>query len=249
MVSGLLSTIVILQFLEVLPWAGDPATHIGGPMTGAVTYGLAAALAFGAGYGWLTIKPWSSMATIFASALGIFAPFISYMDGTDPRSSAIAPVATSVLLLFLVFRPSTNRAMKLALSGQGSSGAVKEPPPAKPMSAARKRELAAERAITNRELATAPPPKPVIATATTVAAATLTQAAAALPKPAAAAPVRPAFAGLAKNAASALGMQSRSPAKTSAAPSPAAAPRPTAPSAPAAPANGSRPRGFRADEV
>jgi len=249
MVSGLLSTIVILQFVEVLPWVGDPASHIGGPLTGAVTYGLAAGLAFGAGYGWLTIKPWSSMATIFASAMGIFAPFISYMDGTDPRSSAIAPVAASVLMLFLVFRPSTNRAMKAALSGEGRPSAVKEPPPAKPMSAARKRELAAERAIINRELATAPPPKPVMATAATAAAATLTQAAGALPKPAAAAPVRPAFAGLAKNAAAALGMQSRSPAKpaTVAAPPPAVAPRPPVPPAPAA--NGQRPRGFRADEV
>lgn len=249
MVSGLLCTIVILQFVEVLPWVGDPATHIGGPLTGAVTYGLAAGVAFGAGYGWLTIKPWSSMATIFAAALGIFAPFISYMDGTDPRSSAIAPVATSVLMLVLVFRPSTNRAMKAALSGEGSTGVAKEPPPAKPMSAARKRELAAERAIINRELATAPPPKPVIATATSAAAATLTQAAAALPKPAAAAPVRPAFAGLAKNAAAALGMQSRSPARPSAAPSPVAAPRPPAPAAPAGAPNGQRPRGFRADEV
>ncbi len=47
MVSGLLSTIVILQFVEVLPWVGDPASHIGGPLTGAVTYGLAP-VAFGA---------------------------------------------------------------------------------------------------------------------------------------------------------------------------------------------------------
>ena len=54
------------------------------------------------------------MITILAALIGFFVPFISHMDGTDPRSSAIAPIIVSVLMLIMVFRPSTNRAMALA---------------------------------------------------------------------------------------------------------------------------------------
>lgn len=130
MAGGLLCTIVVLQFAGVIPWAGDEASYIGGRWTGAVIYAFTAALMYGAGYGWLTVKPWSSMITILAAIVGFFVPFISNMDGTDPRSSAIAPIVVSVLMLFMVFRPSTNRAMALALSGQGGVKTVKAAPPA-----------------------------------------------------------------------------------------------------------------------
>ena len=38
MAGGLLSTIVVLQFAHVIPWAGDEATYIGGRWTGVVLY-------------------------------------------------------------------------------------------------------------------------------------------------------------------------------------------------------------------
>lgn len=256
MVSGLLCTVVILQFAQVLPWAGAEATYIGGPWTGGVTYAMAAALAFAAGYGWLTVKPWSSMVTIFAAGLGIFAPFISYMDDTDPRSSAILPVVTSVLMLALAFRSSTNRAMALALSGEKHGRGGKTPPPPKPMSAARKREVAAAQAQSPRQpvagtpaVATAGAGNSMATAAVAAATNTAAQAIAAIPKPADTAPVRPVIANMAKSAASALGMASRSPAKPAPASKPVApAQRPAAPAA--LPAGGTqRPRGFRADEV
>lgn len=261
LVNGLICTVVILQFAEILPWIGDEGTHIGGRWTGVVTYAMAAVLAFAAAYGWLTIKSWSSMATIFAAGLGIFAPFISYMDGTDPRSSAIAPVLTSVLMLVLTFRSSTNRAMGAALANGKNGGKTKTPPPPKPMSAARKREVAEEQARAARQTGGA---APAVATASTggslastggsmanaavnAAAATAAQAIAAMPKPAETAPVRPVIANMAKSAASALGVSSRTPAKAASPSAPVHRPAAPAPAAPPAP--GQRPSGFRADEV
>ncbi|HET9660670.1 MAG TPA: hypothetical protein VFP05_10105, partial [Thermomicrobiales bacterium] len=135
MAGGLLCTIVVLQFAHVIPWAGDEATYIGGRWTGVVIYVAAAGFFFAAGYAWLTVKPWASMITILAAIIGFFVPFISHMDGTDPRSSAIWPLVVAVLMLIMVFKPSTNRAMALAMSGQGTEKFVKKAPPAKPMSA------------------------------------------------------------------------------------------------------------------
>ncbi len=143
-IGGLLSTIVLMQFAEVIPWAGDEASYIGGRWTGVVAYALIAGLFFGAAYAWITVKRWAHMVSILAALIGFFVPFMSYMDGTDPRSSALAPMVVSVLMLFMVFRPSTNRAMAAALAGQGTAKTAKPPPPPKPLSAARKRELAEE---------------------------------------------------------------------------------------------------------
>ncbi len=250
-IGGLLCTIVLMQFAEVLPWAGDEASYIGGRWTGVLAYALAGAFYFAAAYAWLTVKPWAHMVTILAALLGFFVPFISHMDGTDPRSSAVAPLVIGVLMLFMVFRPSTNRAMAAALSGQGAVKTAKTPPPPKPMSAARKREVAEEQRRAAANAAASPSAAPAVSVATSAAAAStsVAQVASALPKPAsgtipkpaAAAPVRPAFAGMAKSAASMLGKTSSAPAKPAA---PSNAPQPSS-----APANQQRPRGFRADEV
>lgn len=248
MAGGLLSAIVVLQFAEVIPWAGREATFIGGPWTGAVAYAFAGIMLFVAGYSWIMVKPWASMITILAALVGFFVPFISYMDGDDPRSSAISPLVVSVLMLILTFRPSTNRAMALALSGQTSNGGAKKPPPPKPMSAARKREVAEEqKRAAGQQASAAPALAAASANSTaTAAVATATQAISALPKPAETAPVRPIVADMARSAASALGMRSRPPAKPAAkAP---AAPKPAPTAAPPA-TSAQRPRGFRADEV
>lgn len=244
MIGGLLSAIVVLQFAEVIPWAGRGATFIGGPWTGVVAYALVSGMLLVAGYSWIMVKPWASMITILAALVGFFVPFISYIDNTDPRSSAIGPLVVSVLMLIMALRPSTNRAMGQALAGQGSDGGAKKPPPAKPMSAARKRELAEEQKRAAQQQGTA---APALATASASSAAsiasTANQAISALPKVAETAPVRPGIANAARSAASALGMPSRRPAKAVAkAP---ASPKPT----PTAPQTSDRPRGFRADEV
>lgn len=254
-IGGLLCTIVLMQFAEVLPWAGDEASYIGGNWTGVLAYGLAGAFYFAAAYAWLTIKPWAHMVTILAALIGFFVPFISHMDGTDPRSSAIAPLVIGVLMLFMVFRPSTNRAMAAALSGEGSVKTAKTPPPPKPMSAARKREVAEEQRKAAAKAAASPAAAPSsVAAPVAAASASVAQAASvlpkpasgAIPKPAAAAPVRPAFAGMAKSAASMLGKTSSAPSKPAVAKPAAPAP---APQSPSLPANQPRPRGFRADEV
>lgn len=255
MIGGLLCTIVVLQFAEVIPWAGEEATYIGGRWTGVLVYVFAALMFFAAGYGWLTVKPWSSMITILAAIIGFFIPFISHMDGTDPRSSAIAPIIVSVLMLIMVFRPSTNRAMALALSGQTGSTA-KAPPPAKPMSAARKRELAEEQAKAAKKAAA----KPATTVAATPAMATATAApVSAAPAVTAATKSAATAATMVMSAASSIRAAAATPASprkgvtnmvtkqtTQSAPvRPAAAPAPTTSSLPAQ----SRPRGFRADEV
>ncbi len=267
-IGGLLCTLVVIQFAEVIPWAGDEGTYIGGRWTGVVFYAVAAAFFYAAAFAWLTVKPWAHMVTILAGIIGFFVPFISHMDGTAPISSAVAPLLVSVPMLFMVFRPSTNRAMAMALSGQGHVKTAKAPPP-KPMSAARKRELAEEQKKakaapmpTNAQPGAAQPASVSSSMATTAASAVSaasatmsnvvsnlpTTASGTIPKAAAAAPVRPAFAGMAKSAAAMLGKTS-----TATAPKPVA-PRPAAPaqapaSSPALPPGQARPRGFRADEV
>jgi hypothetical protein len=167
MIGGLLCTIVVLQFAGVIPWAGDEASYIGGDWTGVVAYALVAGLFFGAAYAWVTVRRWAHMVSILAALIGFFISFMSYMDGTDPRSSALSPLVVSVLMLYMVFRPSTNRAMALALSGQGAGTAPKVPPPPKPMSAARKRELAAQQ----QQAKKTPGPPPVAAPPPTPASA------------------------------------------------------------------------------
>jgi hypothetical protein len=249
MAGGLLCTIVVLQFAHVIPWAGDEATYIGGRWTGVVIYVAAAGFFFAAGYAWLTVKPWASMITILAAIIGFFVPFISHMDGTDPRSSAIWPLVVAVLMLIMVFKPSTNRAMALAMSGQGTEKFVKKAPPAKPMSAARKREVAQEQARAAKVAEAKPAAQPSAAAPAMATAA---------PAPVAATPVQAATntaASMVLSAASSL----KSAAATPASPRkgvtigvPKQAP-PASPARPAASAPGpapqQRPRALRADDV
>ncbi len=256
MAGGLLCTIVVLQFAHVIPWAGDEGTYIGGRWTGVVLYLFTAGFFFAAGYAWLTVKPWASMITILAALIGFFVPFISHMDGTDPRSSAIAPLVVSVLMLIMVFKPSTNRAMAVAMTGQGSVKVAKAPPPPKPMSAARKREVAQEQARAAK--AAAAKPAPAVAAAAAPAMATAASAPAGVAAPAAATPAQTATktaASMVLSAASSLKSAAATPAsprkgvtvgvprQTFPAQSAAAAPSPAPPTQPG------RPRGFRADEV
>lgn len=260
MTGGLLSIIAVLQFAHVIPWAGDEATYIGGRWTGVVIYAFAAGFFFAAGYAWLTVKPWASMITILAAIIGFFVPFISHMDGTDPRSSAIAPLVVAVLMLIMVFRPSTNRAMAMAMTGQIGGKVAKPPPPPKPMSAARKREVAQEQARAAKNAAaksTASKPAPAVATAP--AMATATSAPAPVAAPAAATPTQTATktaAAMVLSAASSLKSAAATPASPRKGvtvgnsrptfPAQSAAP---GPAAPPPPAQAGRPRGFRADEV
>lgn len=261
-IGGLLCVIVAMQFAEVIPWAGHEATHIGGRWTGVVSYTLAAAFFFGSAFAWITVKRWAHMISILAAIIGFFVPFISYMDDTDLRSSAMAPIVVSMLMLFMVFRPSTNRAMSAALSGQGT-GQTKKAAPAKPMSAARKRELAKEEQNKAKSQAAAPAPVAVAAapevatspvnpvmpavTAVAPAAATAAKSAAAMVfsaastlKSAAATPASPR-----KGVASAVGGTT---SRVTGAPILAPGPEQTAASAPSKPA-AQRVPALRADEV
>jgi hypothetical protein len=246
MIGGLLSTIVVLQFAHVIPWAGDEATYIGGRWTGVLLFAFAAGFFFAAGYAWLTVKPWASMITILAAIIGFFVPFISHMDGTDPRSSAIAPLVISVLMLIMVFRPSTNRAMAMAMAGQGSMKTAKTPPPAKPMSAARKREVAQEQARAAKATTTKPAPQSAAATPAMATAA---------PAPVAATPVQAATktaASMVLSAASTLKSAAATPASprkgvTIGVPKQMPLSQPAAPAP--APASQERPHALRADEV
>lgn len=260
-IGGFLCTLVVLQFAHVIPWAGDEATYIGGRWTGVVIYAFAAGFFFAAAYAWLTVKPWSSMITILAAIIGFFVPFISHMDGTDPRSSAIAPLIVSVLMLFMVFRPSTNRAMARAMSGEGNVKTVKAPPPPKPMSKARKREVAQEQARAAKAAAAKPAsgmpaaqpasPTPAMATAApaTASAPARTSAPATPTATQTAASIVLSAASSLKSAAATPASPRRGVSSLVTKPAPAAKPVAPAAAAPAAPASSQRPQGFRADEV
>lgn len=257
-IGGFLCTLVVLQFAEVIPWAGEEATYIGGRWTGVVIYAFAAGFFFAAAYAWLTVKPWASMITILAAIIGFFVPFISHMDGTDPRSSAIAPLIVAVLMLFMVFRPATNRAMARAMSGEGNVKTVKAPPPPKPMSKARKREVAQEQARAAKAAAAKPAsgmptPQQAAATpalATAAPANTVSAPAATKPVPTA----TQTAAGIVLSAASSLKSAAATPASprkgvTSMVGKPAPPVKPAAAAPPPAPAAQQRPGGFRADDV
>lgn len=249
-IGGLLCIIVAMQFAEVIPWAGHEGSHIGGRWTGVVSYGLAAGLFFASAFAWMTVKRWAHMISILAAIVGFFVPFISYMDNTDPRSSALAPIVASVLMLFMVFRPSTNRAMAAALSGQGGGTATKAPPPPKPMSAARKREVAREQQKAQSQAAASSASSPAVAAAsvtTTNAAAPVSAAAPATPAKTAASMVMSAASSLRAAAATPAsprkGVSSTINGTVNKAPvAPAPTAEPPRPSAEGVP-------GLRADEV
>lgn len=132
--AGLVTLVITLQFLEVIPWAGDEATFWGGKWAGVVLYGLETFLFFAVAFGWLTLKPWAPMITLLFALFGFFVPFMSYLAGTELLSSAAAPMIFSVLIVMLAFRGPARMALAEAAARRSApqpAAAVARPAPAR----------------------------------------------------------------------------------------------------------------------
>lgn len=127
--AGLVTLVITLQFLEVIPWAGDEATFWGGKWAGVFLYGLETVLFFAIAFGWLTLKPWAPMITLWFALFGFFVPFMSYLAGTELLSSAMGPMIFSVIIVMLSFRGPARQALAEAAAQRSA------PKPAKAASA------------------------------------------------------------------------------------------------------------------
>lgn len=113
-IAGLVTLVITLQFLEIIPWAGDEGTFWGGKWAGVALYGVETLLFFAVAFGWLTLKPWAPMITLLFALFGFFVPFMSYLAGTELLSSAAAPMIFSVFILALAFRGPARQALAVA---------------------------------------------------------------------------------------------------------------------------------------
>lgn len=119
-IAGLTTLVVTLQFLEIIPWAGDEGNFWGGKWAGVILYGMETFLFFAVAAGWLTFKPWAPILTLLFALFGFFVPFMSYLAGTDLLSSALVPMIFSVLIVLLSIRPSVRRALAEAAAQQNA---------------------------------------------------------------------------------------------------------------------------------
>jgi len=131
--AGLTTLVVTLQFLEIIPWAGDEANFWGGKWAGVFLYGLQTFLFFAVAVGWVTLKPWAPMITLLFALFGFFIPFMSYLADTELLSSALVPMIFSVLIMVLAFRGSARQALAVAVAEQNAPkpAAAARPAPAR----------------------------------------------------------------------------------------------------------------------
>jgi hypothetical protein len=127
--AGLTSLAILLQFLDVIPAAGDTVEFFGGKWAGVVLYGVETAVLFAVAIGWLLLKPWASIFTLIFALFGFFVPLMSYFAGTSLFSTAAGPMIFSVVLVLLSTRPQVRMALA---EGAANRSAPKPPKPAKP---------------------------------------------------------------------------------------------------------------------
>jgi hypothetical protein len=111
LLAAVASLIVTLQFLEVLPWDED-FDFWGGKWAGVLLSGFITGLALLVAYGWLTLKPWALMITLFEALLGFATPMMAIFAGTETLSTALGPLVLNALILILAMRPSVRRAIR-----------------------------------------------------------------------------------------------------------------------------------------
>jgi hypothetical protein len=120
LLAGLSALAIMLQFLDVLPDAGDEVQFFGGKWAGVALYGLEAAVLFAVAFGWLMLKPWAPMFTLLFALLGFFVPFMSYLAGTELFSTALAPMILSVVIILLSMRGPVRQAMAEAAAARSA---------------------------------------------------------------------------------------------------------------------------------
>lgn len=128
--AGLTSLAVLLQFLDVIPAAGDTVEFFGGKWAGVVLYGIETIVLFAVAFGWLFYKPWAPIFTVLFAMFGFFVPLMSYFAGTSLFSTAAAPMIFSAVILLLSTRPQVRQALAEAAAYRSA------PKPAKAAAAA-----------------------------------------------------------------------------------------------------------------
>ena len=125
-IAGLFSLAILLQFLGVLPPAGDTVEFWGGKWAGVVLYGLETIVFFAVAFGWLFYKPWAPIFTLLFALFGFFVPLMSYFAGTSLFSAAAGPMIFSVVLVLLSTRPQVRAALAGAAAGKSAPKPAKE---------------------------------------------------------------------------------------------------------------------------
>ncbi len=129
LLGGLASLVVALQFLEVIPATGDTVQFFGGKWAGVTLYGVEAAVLFAAAIGWLLLKPWAFLLTLFFALFAFFVPLMSYFAGTSLFSAAAGPMILSVVIVLLSTRPQVRLALaEAAAAAQATPKPVKTKP-------------------------------------------------------------------------------------------------------------------------
>jgi hypothetical protein len=119
-IAALSSLVIMLQFLDVVPWTGDEVEFWYGKWAGVFLYGLETVVLFAVVIGWLLLKPWAPIFTLIFALLGFFVPLMSYFADTSLFSAIIAPMLFSVLIIVLTIRPSVRQALANAAAAQSA---------------------------------------------------------------------------------------------------------------------------------
>ncbi len=144
LLAGLVSLVIMLQFLEIVPDTGEPVQFFGGKWVGVVLYGVEAGVLIAAAVGWLLLKPWAFIFTLLFALFGFFVPLMSYFAGTSLFSAAAAPMILSAVIVLLSTRPPVRRALAEAAAQQNEHKPVATPPSKAAAAAPRTRGLRSE---------------------------------------------------------------------------------------------------------
>lgn len=125
-IAGLISLVILLQFLDVLPDTGGTVEFWGGKWAGVVLYGIETIFFFALVFGWLFLKPWAPIFTLLFALFGFFVPLMSYFAGTSLFSAAAGPMILSAVLVLLSTRPQVRQAL-----AEAAAAAQNAPKPAK----------------------------------------------------------------------------------------------------------------------
>jgi hypothetical protein len=140
-IAGLVSLVILLQFLDVIPATGDTVEFWGGKWAGVVLYGVETIFFFALVFGWLFLKPWAPIFTLLFALFGFFVPLMSYFAGTSLFSVALGPMILSVVLILLSTRPQVRLSLAEAAAYRNT------PKPAAPKPAKAKKGAPAPAAV------------------------------------------------------------------------------------------------------
>ncbi|MBX3069520.1 MAG: hypothetical protein KF883_03330 [Thermomicrobiales bacterium] len=109
--------VVMLQFLEVIPWGDDDLAFWGGRWAGVLMFGISGAIAVAVAFGWLMLKPWAYTVTMLMALIGLSVPVSALMANTTTWSTALLPIVLNAAVIVALFRPDVRQATKAQPAG------------------------------------------------------------------------------------------------------------------------------------